>query len=138
MSKEKKGPKSEHEYAEEIRASVLEERRDDIVIIFIPSHDKKQRKLNNQEFWAAGALKLFCDLYRGATAIKAYRGVWKSDDGTDLYDEPIMIQSLAKRENVDDPERLEQLVGFAKDMGKQMNQECIGLTVNDVMFYIYV
>ncbi len=138
MGKEKKGPKSEREYAEEIRATVLDERRDDIVIIFIPSHDRKQRKLNNQEFWAAGGLKLFCDLYGGATSFRAFRGVWKSDDGTDLYDEPIMIQSLAKRENVVDEKRLELLVAFARDMGSQTNQESVGLIVNDVMHYIYV
>jgi len=138
MGKEKKGPKTEQDYAEEIRAAVLEERRDDIVIIFIPSHDRKQRKLNNQEFWAAGGLKLFCDLYGGATAFKAFRGIWKSDDGTDLYDEPFMIQSLAKRENVVDEKGLEMLVGFCRQMGKEMNQESVGLIVNDVMHYIYV
>src|SRR6266404_2930226 len=86
-----------------IADAIIEERRDDTVIFFIPSHDcsRPQRKLLDQDQWADAALRLCGALYGGATAFRALRGIWRSGDGTDLFDEPIMIQSLARREAVE-------------------------------------
>jgi hypothetical protein len=137
MSKARGKPPSDPA-VEAISKALIEERRDDTVMIFIPSHDRNrpQRKLNNQDQWADAGLKLFSALYGGATAFMALRGVWKHEDGTDLFDEPIIIQSLAKREDVESEEKLEMLVEFAKRLCKETNQECVAVICNDTIHFL--
>jgi hypothetical protein len=79
---------------------------------------------------------LFSHLYGGATAFTALKGIWKSRDGTDLLDEPVMIQSLVKRENAENEKKLEQLVAFAKRLCRETNQECVAVICNGVIRYI--
>ena len=66
----------------------------------------------------------------------ALRGVWKHPDGTDLFEEPIIIQSLARREDVENEEKLGQLVEFAKRLCKDANQECVAIICNDTIHHI--
>ena len=74
-----------------------------VVILFIPSHDKKQKPLQDQPMWASEAMDLFGRLYRGATALQALAGVYLDDDGTLLHDKPILIESYVEHEIVQDP-----------------------------------
>ena len=119
---------------EALRAAVVGERSDDTVIIFIPSHDssRPQKRLTDQDVWADTGLRLFSHLYGGATAFTTLRGVWKDDDGTDLFDEPIMIQSLANREDAEDEAKLEELAEFSQRLCRETKQKCVAIMCNVV------
>lgn len=112
--------------------------RDDTVILFVPSHDRSDppREITDQDMWANEALQLFGRLYKGATAFRQLTGIWNDGVNKPLPDRPIMIQSLAKRASVENIANLEELVAFAKRMGKALNQACVGLVFNDVFHEI--
>lgn len=133
-----KGEREADSDVQKIAECLIEGRRDDTIILFIPSHDKSrpQKKLMDQDQWADVGLKLFSKLYGGATAFVALRGVWRDADGTDLFDEPIMIQSLARREDAESEEKLLQLVEFARRLCKATSQARVGIVFNDVIHYI--
>ena len=57
---------------------------------------------------------------------------------TDLLDEPIMIQSLTARENVENEEKLLEFVEFARRLCKEANQERVAVIFNDVIHFIAV
>ena len=125
---------------EALRAAVVGDRSDDQIIIFIPSHDssRPQKRLADQDVWADSALRLFSRLYGGATAFTALRGIWRTEDGIDLLDEPIMIQSLAKREDAESEAKLEELIGFAQRLCRETRQECVAVIGNNAIHYVRV
>ena len=86
---------------------------DDCVILFIPSHARDKSRLKDQAEWASQALDLMGTLYGGATAFRDLCGIWRDDDngGQLLTDNPIMIQSLAKREDVEDQMKYRRVGG---------------------------
>src|SRR5437660_2909398 len=70
-----------------------------LVILIIPSHDRKKVRLNDQHLWASQAMDLFGQMYTGATAFQALDGVFLDDDGvTLLHDKPILVESYVERE----------------------------------------
>ncbi len=74
--------------------SILQsDERQDLVILIIPSHDKREEELTDQEMWANAAMDVFADLFGGATAFKTFAGIYKAKDGKILHDNPIMIES---------------------------------------------
>jgi hypothetical protein len=110
--------------------------RQDIVILFIPSHDKKKKEIKNQDVWAGEAMVLFKDLYRGATAFEAFAGIYLTDKGETLNDKPILIESYVSRESLEDKRRLNQLVAFMKRMGRETKQAAVAVVINDVFHEI--
>ena len=113
MSKIKGEPPADYDI-DKIRKQVLDDERDDSVMIFIPSHEGKKR-LSNQDQWADAALRLFGHLYDGATAFMGLKGIWVDPKtGEEHLDEPIMIQSIAKRPVVVNEDNLTQVLEFAK------------------------
>src|SRR4051812_21374896 len=79
-------------------------RGDDTVIIFIPSHERDGKtEVKDQDVWASQGLELMGKLFGGATGFPNLRGIWRDDEqgGRMLEDRPIMIQSLAKRADVE-------------------------------------
>jgi len=113
-------------------------RADDTVIMFIPSHERDKTRLKDQDAWASQALDLMGKLYGGATGFPNLRGIWRDDEdgGKLLDDEPIMIQSLAKRADVENEEKLEQLAQFLKLMGKKTKQGAIAVVFNDAIHFM--
>lgn len=110
----------------------------DLVIIIVPSHDKKNKELPESltAEWSSGAMKLLADIYGGATAYDTHAGIFKTDDGHYLYDKPRLIESIAKIEDIHDGERLNLLVHFAKRMGKTLDQDTVMLIFGTVGYYI--
>ena len=121
---------------DEITASILAGRSQDLVGLFVPSHDKNQETIPNQDQWATAALQLFAELYRGATGFETFAGVYRDSDGTILYDKPIMIQAYVNREDMVDTGKLKELLDFCKRMGRETDQAAVGLIVNHVFFEI--
>lgn len=111
---------------------------DDTVIVFVPSHERDKTRIQNQDAWASQALDLMGKLYGGATGFPNLRGIWRDDanGGALLDDEPIMIQSLAKRADVENEEKLTQLGEFLKLMGKKTKQGAVAVVFNDAMHFI--
>lgn len=140
------GKKSEDESLDEGEASLKEwlkqrlrfGRSDDSVIIFIPSHQRDKTRIADQDAWASRALELMGKLYGGATGFPELIGIWRDDEdgGKLLDDQPIMIQSLAKRADVEDETKLEQLAQFLKMMGKKTKQGAIAVVFNDAIHFI--
>lgn len=108
----------------------------DILILIIPSHDRQENKLSDQDMWAGAAMDLFADLYGGATAFKTFAGIYKTDDGKILHDQPIMIESYVQRADLEDNTTLMKLLEFTKRMGKETDQAAVGLVVNSVFHEI--
>lgn len=119
-----------------IIAAIQSDKRDDLVVLFIPSHDKKQIPLPDQPQWARAAGDLFADLFTGGTAFHAFAGFFKTEDGIILHDTPITVEAYVKRERLLDKAILRQLLDFAKRLGRETNQAAVGLVINHVFFAI--
>jgi hypothetical protein len=111
---------------------------DDCVILFIPSHARDKSRLKDQAEWASQALELMGKLYGGATGFTNLTGIWRDDenDGQLLDDKPIMIQSLAKREDVEDQAKIGELATFLKRMGKTTKQGAVAVVFNNAIHFI--
>jgi hypothetical protein len=108
--------------------------RGNTVIIFIPSHDKKVKELRDQDVWAAEAVDLFAKVFGGATGFQNLLGTWfDPEQDKVLPDSPIMIQSLVKEEKLTEA-NLKRVLEFGRRMGRETNQACVGVVVNDVMY----
>jgi hypothetical protein len=107
-----------------------------VVILFITSQDRKQKPLQDQAIGAGEAMDLFGQLYGGATAFQALDGVFRDDDGTLLHDQPILIESYVERQFVEDPARLQQLLDFARRMGKATRQAAVGVVIADILHLV--
>jgi len=81
-------------------------------------------------------MDLFADLYRGATAFQTFQGIYKDNDGEIHRDKPILIESYVERSRLVDEAILQQLVAFAKRMGRKTHQKAVALIINHVFFPI--
>ena len=108
------------------------ERRQALVILFIPSHDKDQKELPAPDQWADAALDLFAELFGGATAFETYAGIYRDKvSGKDLKDKPILIESYTLMQNVKDVQKLNKLVDFMKRMGKETRQAAVAVVIDN-------
>lgn len=121
---------------DEIISILRSDVRQDLVILIIPSHDKKEDALPDQEIWAQSALEVFAEHFGGATAFATFAGIYKCNDGKILHDKPIMIESYVSRADLEDEKKLTELLKFAKRMGKETRQAAIGLVINNVFHEI--
>jgi hypothetical protein len=121
---------------EQIISIINKDERQDLVILIIPSHDRNDKPLKDQEIWAGNAMDLFADLYRGATAFQTFQGIYKDTEGKVYHDKPILIESYVERSRLVDEATLQQLVAFAKRMGRETQQKAVALIINDVFHEI--
>jgi hypothetical protein len=125
----RKSPSAE---VERIRRDLESPNRQALVILFIPSHDKDEEELPDQDQWADAALALFAELFGGATAFQTYAGIYRDKArGRDLRDKPILIESYTGIDNIKDAWRLEKLVGFMKRMGRDTRQAAVAVVINN-------
>jgi hypothetical protein len=118
--------------------ALLSSEPQELVILAIPSHDRKNQPLDDLTVKerASSAMDLFADLYEGATAFETFQGIYKTEEGEYLRDKPILIESYATNAAIEDPENLNKLVGFAKRLGKELDQAAVMLIIGQVMIYI--
>jgi hypothetical protein len=84
-------------------------------------------------------MELFGKLFEGATAFRSLSGIYQPKKGLRAWwDEPIMVQSLTKTENLADEKSLMELADFCQHMGKRTNQRSIGVVVNNLFIDIPV
>ena len=106
------------------------------MILIIPSHDKNEKLLRDQEIWAGSAMELFADLYGGATAFQTFQGIYKDTEGKVYHDKPILIESYVQRAKLVDEGALQELLAFARRMGRETRQKAVALIINDVFHEI--
>ena len=105
------------------------------VVIAIPSHTRKRKEVKDQDQRADAALELLARLFMGATGYRAL-GSYLSDSGEILKDKPIMIESLASDEEINDKEGLRQLGEFAMRLARETDQESVFVAINNTRHYI--
>ena len=88
------------------------------VVIAIPSRTQKKKEIKDQDQRADAALELFARLFKGATGYHAL-GTYLSESGEILKDEPIMIESLASNQEINDKDRLRKLGEFARRLARE-------------------
>jgi len=81
-------------------------------------------------------MDLFADLYGGATAFKTFQGIYKDTAGKVYHDKPILIESYVGRSSLVDEGTLQELLAFAKRMGRETRQKAVALIINDVFHEI--
>ena len=60
----------------------------------------------------------------------------KCDDGKVLHDKPILVESYVGRTDLENEEKLRELLEFVKRLGKETNQAAVGLIINNVFHEI--
>lgn len=110
----------------------------EVVALFVPSHDRKNAPVPNQKQWADAALAMFGELFEGATAFQHLRGVYQPEGEKALFDDPIMIQTLTARKNVEDEAKLLHFAQFCRRMGRNTNQAAVGVIVNNYFIDIRI
>lgn len=114
------------------------DRADSIVMIGIPSHERTNARLaqGKQSEYATAAMEKFADLFGGATALRSYRGIYKSDNGKYLWDDTILIQAFTSPDNLQNAATVKDVVVFARKMRKDLNQETVMVVFNNMMRFI--
>jgi hypothetical protein len=114
------------------------DRADSIVMIGIPSHERTNEPLaqGKQSEYATAAMEKFADLFGGATALRSYKGIYKSDTGKYLWDDTILIQAFTSSDKLQNEDTVKEVVTFARKMRKELNQEAVMVVFNNVMRFI--
>ncbi len=131
-----RGQKALFPEVKKIAAVLSRESEQEVVIIVVPSHDKRKAPLSSQSEWANAGMTLLADLYQGATAFANLKGIFKTEDGHYLHDEPILLESYANNADIEDVDKLNQLVRFLKKMGKETDQNTVMVIIGTAFFYI--
>ena len=138
MGKKKQAGLFVEDLAGEILAVIGDGKRLEHVILIVPSHDRRNKEIPDQALWAKAASELFADLYTGATAFKAYSGIYKTPEGEILIDIPILMESYVSRADLMDSDKLKELLAFSVRMGQETHQHTVALFVNDFMHKIRI
>jgi len=131
-----KGGKALSDHQSDILIKLRSGERKDLVILVVPSRDRKDEPIPDQHMWAEAGLDVLANLYRGATAFKAYAGIFRTDAGKILHDEPILLEAYADRRDVESGDKLNSLLRFTVRMGKETDQDTVAIVVNDFMHFI--
>jgi hypothetical protein len=104
----------------------------EMIAIFVPSKDRKDKEILDKAIWEKAALDLFGKLFTGATSFTNLSGIYQPKrEGRPLYDNPTMVQSLTATENIMDEADLLELAEFCHHMGERTNQASIGVVINN-------
>ncbi|NUQ45718.1 MAG: hypothetical protein HUU22_06775 [Phycisphaerae bacterium] len=106
------------------------------VVLAIPSHTKDGSRIKDQDQRADAALELFARLFGGATGFAALGSYLSKETGDVLRDAPILIESLASHEEINDRNRLRMLGEFAGRLLRETDQEAVFIAVDNTRHYI--
>ncbi|MGD9635008.1 MAG: hypothetical protein AB7G28_22425 [Pirellulales bacterium] len=106
----------------------------DLLVLFIPSHDRDEQPVD-QDAWVAKALEFLGNEFHGATAFPKARGVWRDDQqrGRLVFDEPVVIQCYTNLKLIQSQAKL--LGDFLKEMGEQTQQGAVAFVINGELFF---
>lgn len=103
-----------------------------VVKIYIPGTvNEKETAADLQQVETENALSFMCDLFGGATCGR-FSGAWKNDAG-EVITEPVnIVYSYFDGEL----SKVLQLVEYAENLCKRMNQDCIGIEYDGKLGFI--
>ena len=109
-----------------------------LVVLFIPSVERDGKTSIDQQHWVDAALEMFGRVFGGATAYPKAEGIWRDDerDGALVKDEPVVVHCYTTVADIEDSEKLAEIGGFCRWMGREANQGEVGLVVGDEYFAI--
>ena len=96
-----------------------------LVVLFIPSVERDGRTTVDQGRWVKAALKMFGDVYGGATAYPKATGVWRDDEreGALVFDEPVVVHCYMTPKDAQTKTKLKKLATFCRRMGRESIKE---------------
>lgn len=102
-----------------------------LLVLFVPSHDRKQLATFDQQHWVDEALTTLGTLFGGATAFPQGKGVWRDDaqGGRLIFDAPVVIQCYTSARHIET--QAKELREFLVRMGTQTNQGAVGFVIDD-------
>lgn len=111
----------------------LERRKRILVVLFVPSRERDGLTEIDQEFWVEVALKMFGQIFGGATAYPRARGIWRDDErgGALVRDHPVVIHCYTTPEALKGPKNIDALSAFCHRMGRDTHQGEVGLILDD-------
>lgn len=122
---------AEIDIAAEFGATLLSQER---FSIYIPDKDRNGKKVA-QKKWIDEALGLLSGINGGATAMPPVKGAWLNKDTDKLViEEPVIVYSYI--DPVDFPNRLGEVVEFAKRLGRETNQGEVAFEFNGGFFLL--
>lgn len=118
-----------------IRLPFKASRAADLLVLFIPSHDRDEQPID-QDSWVEQALEFLGEEFHGATAFPKARGVWRDDqrDGRLVFDEPVVIQCYTNLKIIQS--KAKELGDFLKEIGEQTQQGAVAFVINGEFFEI--
>jgi hypothetical protein len=126
---------------EEIVVDVIDalewERSDDLIQIAVPSHEQDETPLGRerQQEWAKKTMRLLADHFQGATAQRSNKGVYKLGSRY-LWDDTILVQSFAPCDTLKDVSVVREVIKFAQEMRRELNQDSVMVVFNNVMRFV--
>ena len=99
------------------------------VTLFVSSVDREGNAIG-QETWREDALRVFGQLFRGATAFPPGRGVWRDDarGGELVFDNTVLVTSYVDP-SVLDASTLRELRRFLHRLGRDALQGEVGIVI---------
>lgn len=115
----------------------VEESERVLIVLFIPSRDRKGKPLTDHEMWVSGAENLLGRLFGGCTAMPPAEGMWFDEEADQLIREEVrLIHSYALVTDVEDLEKLRALSDFLHRMGSQARQGEVAIVIGGVFHRI--
>jgi hypothetical protein len=108
------------------------------VVLFIPSVERDGTTPVRQDRWVKEALRMFGEVYGGATAYPKAAGVWRDDErgGVLVFDEPVVIHCYTSPKDAGSKAKLKKLAAFCRRMGREAKQGEVGLVIADHYYAI--
>jgi hypothetical protein len=109
-----------------------------LVVLFVLSVERDGKTPVDQDVWVNEAMKMFGDVYGGATAYPRAKGVWRDDErgGVLVFDEPVVIHCYTTPKDAGSQAKLRKLAAFCRRMGREAEQGEIGLVIADHYYAI--
>lgn len=102
------------------------------VAIFVPSTINVNEAIDNTQFVKTTLAKMSC-LFGGATAQSAFGG-WVAEGGNLVTEKVTIVYANCTSEQLEN--NIAECVDYAKQLCKQMSQECISVRVNGKLGFI--
>ena len=91
------------------------------LFVYVPDKDRDGKEIGNQRKWVLEAVDLLGQINGGATAMPAYEGLWLNEEGTEIWEHPVVVYSylLSPDEFAANLPRIRE---FLHRMGRETNQ----------------
>lgn len=107
-----------------------------LLIIFVPSADRQGASLGAgvQDDWRERCMRMFGEVFGGATAYPKAEGVWLDPANNNLIrDQPYMVHCYVKEDDAHDAGRQARVGNFCRLMKRELRQGEVALIFQNQM-----